>query len=174
MNPYINLAKTAIENFIKYKNIISPPKDLSEDFFQKKSGVFVSIHKGKELRGCIGTYLPTKENLAKEIIHNAIAATRDPRFPPVQAEELPYLSYEVYILNPPQPIQNIEELNPKKFGILVQSLESEKSGLLLPDLENIDTPEEQILVACQKAGIDPLKEKFVIFKFEAKKYDDKK
>lgn len=168
-NPYVQLAKMAVEKYVKEGKIINPPKDLPEDFFKQRCGVFVSIHKGKELRGCIGTYLPTKENLAKEIISNAISATKDPRFSPIQPEELPCLSYEVYLLEKPEPVKSIKELDPKKYGILVQS-PPYKSGLLLPDLEGIDTPEKQILIACYKAGIDPQKEAFLIYRFKAKKY----
>jgi AmmeMemoRadiSam system protein A len=169
--PYVKLARMAVENYIKEGKIIEPPNDLPEEFFKEKCGVFVSIHKGKELRGCIGTYLPTKENLAKEIISNAISAAQDPRFLPIQKGELPFLSYEVYLLEEPKPVKSLEELDPKKYGILVRSLDSEKSGLLLPDLEGIEKKEEQIWVACQKAGINPLKEKIIIYKFSARKYD---
>ncbi len=171
MNPFVILAKEAVENFIKERNIISPDANLSQNFFEKKSGVFVSIRKNKDLRGCIGTYLPTKENLASEIISNAIEAAQDPRFPPVEEKELPHLSYEVYILEKPIIIKNLGDLNPKEYGIVVKSLDyPEKSGLLLPDLEGIETKEEQIAIACQKANIDIRKEKIAIYRFGAEKY----
>ena len=169
-SPYLKLARLSVEKYVKEGKILKPPKDLPEDFFKKRSGVFVSIHKDKKLRGCIGTYLPTKNNIAEEIISNAISASEDPRFLPIQKEELPYLTYEVYILEEPKPIKSLEELNPKKYGILIRTIDSNKSALLLPDLEGVDSPEKQILITCQKAGIDPTKEKFVIFKFGAKKY----
>ena len=172
MSQYTKLAKLAVKNFVNNKKIISPPKNLPKNFFQEKSGVFVSIYQGKQLRGCMGTYLPTKKNIAEEIIFNAIlAASQDPRFLPIQKEELSSLTYEVYILAKPKPVRNLNELNPKQWGILVKSLSSPRSGLLLPGLEGINNPEEQILIACQKAGIDPQKEKFTISKFSAKKYD---
>ncbi|MCD5396478.1 MAG: AmmeMemoRadiSam system protein A [Candidatus Pacebacteria bacterium] len=181
-NPYIKLARMAVEKYIKEGKIIEPPKDLPDEFCKERAGVFVSIHKKKEgishdeqkriLRGCIGTYLPTKENIAKEIISNAISATKDPRSLPIQKDELPYLTYEVYILEEPKLIKSLDELDPKKYGILIKALDFEKSALLLPDLEGIDTIEKQIFVCCQKAGIDPTKEKFVIFKFGAKKYEE--
>lgn len=186
MNPYIKLAQLAVENYIRNKEIISPPLNLPKDFFQKKSGVFVSIEKEGDLRGCIGTYLPTRKNIAEELIHNAIAAaTEDYRFGPIQREELPRLSYTVYILNKPKLVKSISELDPKKFGIIVKgasaisSGQSDivfnghrffKSGLLLPDLEGVDTAEKQIFIACQKAGIDPRREKIIIYKFTAEKY----
>jgi uncharacterized protein (TIGR00296 family) len=132
-------------------------------------------HAEKELRGCIGTYLSTKENIAKEIIYNAIsAATEDYRFGPIQKEELPHLSYTVYILDTPQQIKDISELDPKKYGILIRTLTlPPKSALLLPDLEGIDTPEKQISIACQKGGIDPFREKIIIYKFTAQKFSQK-
>ncbi len=171
MNPFVILAKEAVENFVKNKRIIKPPKNYIKNLGTKKAGVFVSIFKNKELRGCVGTYLPTKENLASEIISNAIEAAQDPRFPPVEEKELPYLSYEVYILEKPMIIKNLGDLNPKKYGIIVKSLGyPEKSGLLLPDLEGIETKEEQIAIACQKADIDIRKEKIAIYGFGAEKY----
>ncbi len=180
MNSYINLAKKAVENYIKKEEIIKAPKDLPKEFFQKKSGVFVSIYirstKSEiqnpkyKLRGCIGTYLPTKENIAKEIIHNAVAAaTEDYRFGPIQKEELPYLTFTVYILSEPEIVRDIKELNPEKYGIIVKTV-SPKTGLLLPDLEGIDTIEKQIYTACQKGGIDPNIEKLIIYKFTVEKY----
>jgi AmmeMemoRadiSam system protein A len=174
MNPYVSLVKSTVENYVKEGKAISPPPDLPEELLKKKAGVFVTIEKGKELRGCVGTYLPTKENIAKEIISNAIAAaSQDFRFGPIQKEELPHLSYTVYLLSEPEPIKNIKELNPKKYGIIVKTVASpQKSGLLLPDLEDVDTIEEQISIACQKAGIDLTEEKILIYKFTVKKYKE--
>ncbi len=168
MNPYILLVKEAVENYIKDGKIILLPKDLPEEL-EKKAGVFITIIKNNQLRGCIGTYLPTKENIAQEIIHNAIAAaTQDYRFWPIQKQELPELSYTVYVLSKPEIIKSIKELNPKKYGIIVKN--GPKSGLLLPDLEGIETVEKQILIACQKAEIEPDKEKILIYKFSVEKH----
>ena len=126
----------------------------------------------KTLRGCIGTYLPTKESIAEEIIQNAItAATEDYRFGPVQKEELPYLTYSVYVLEKPELVKDVKELNPKKYGIIIKTLNHPlKSALLLPDLDGINTVEQQILVTCQKGEIDPSKEKTVIYKFKVKEH----
>ena len=186
MNSYTLLAKQAVETYIKEGKIIEPPAGLPEKLLAKKSGTFVTIEKNGELRGCIGTYLPTKKNIAEEIIYNAIAAaTEDYRFSPVQEEELPELSYTVYVLSKPELVEDIKELNPKKYGILVKSQSFSagsdvifnpspsvhyKSGLLLPDLSGIDTPDKQISIACQKAGINPEKEKIMIYKFTVEKY----
>ncbi|MCD6500734.1 AmmeMemoRadiSam system protein A [bacterium] len=172
MNPFIELAKKAVENYIKKGEIIDVPDNLPREILEKKSGTFVTIKKSGQLRGCIGTYLPTRENIAEEIIRNAIAAaTQDYRFDAVQKEELPYLSYTVYILDKPEQIKDISELDPKKYGILIKTLDfPPKSALLLPDLEGLDTVEKQLFAACQKAGINPEKEKIVIYKFSAKKY----
>lgn len=192
MKSLASLAKQAVENYIKNRNIISPPENLPDEFLNRKAGTFVTIEKNDELRGCIGTYLPTKESIAEEIIANAIAAaTEDYRFGPIQKKELSSLSYTVYILSEPELVKDIEELDPKKFGIIVKTRQifssknlggqaendvvfnghlPYKSGLLLPDLEGIDTVEKQILIACQKGGIDPEKEKIVIYKFTVDKY----
>jgi AmmeMemoRadiSam system protein A len=184
MHPLVLLAKNTVENYIKERKIIEPPKDFPDEFLKRKAGVFVTIEKNLGLprseqkallRGCIGTYLPTRENIAEETIYNAIAAaTEDYRFGPIQEEELPYLSYTVYILSEPSwPVKDISELNPKKFGIIIKNHSiSPKCGVLLPDLEGVDTVEQQISIACQKAGIDPTKEKIIIYKFSVEKFTD--
>lgn len=190
MNPYSALAKKAVETFVKEKRIISPSSNLPKEFFEKKAGTFVTIEKNGKLRGCIGTYLPTKINIAEEIIQNAIAAaTEDWRFEPIRENELELLTYTVYILSHPQPVKDIKELNPKKYGVIVKTFPlvfsnekidnvffnnniPSKTGLLLPDLEGVDTVEKQISIACQKAGIDLSKEKFFIYKFTAEKYKE--
>jgi len=165
MNPYVLLAKETVEDYVKEKKIINLPGEFSD----KKSGVFVTIKKNGQLRGCIGTYLPTKENINEEIIQNAVAAaTEDYRFGSIQKEELPELSYTVYILNKPELVKDINELNPKKYGIIIKA--GLKLGLLLPDLEGVDTVEKQISIACQKGNIDLTGEKIIIYRFTVEKY----
>ena len=169
MHPLVRLARLAVEKYIKKKEIISPTSDLPKEFLEKKAGVFVTIEKKGILRACIGTYLPTKKSIAEETIRNAIAAaTEDWRLGSIQKEELPFLSYIIYILSPPEPVKEMKELDPKKYGIIVRS--GLKTGLLLPDLEGINTIEKQILIACQKAGIEPAKEKFSLYRFTVQKY----
>ncbi len=171
----------------KKEKLFPPLSDLPKEFLIKKAGVFVTIMKGGELRGCIGTYLPTRKNIAEETIYNAItAATEDNRFGPVQPAELTNLSYEVSILNEPELVNDIKELDPKKYGIIVKSQGFtpgldvifntapklfQKTGLLLPDLEGVDTIEQQVSIACQKGGINPEKENIVIYKFTVEKYE---
>lgn len=172
MNHHISLAREAVDQFIKERKILTPPADLPEQILSERAGVFVSIYNGEELRGCIGTYLPDKENIAEEIIANAIAAaTEDYRFAPITPEELSELKYSVYILDEPQKIKDIFELDPKKYGILIKS-ETGRSGLLLPDLPGIDTTEEQLSAAAKKCGANPQKEKIAIWKFGVKKYEE--
>ncbi|PIP24394.1 MAG: AMMECR1 domain-containing protein [Candidatus Nealsonbacteria bacterium CG02_land_8_20_14_3_00_37_10] len=186
MNPYVLLAKLAVENYVKEGKIITPTEDLPKEFFERRAGTFVTIKNKDKLRGCIGTYLPTKINIAQEIIHNAVAAaTEDYRFGPIKKEEIPYLSYTVYILSYLEQIKDLKELNPKKFGIIIKTAPISspngtdvvfnghmpiKSGLLLPDLEGVDTVEKQISIACQKGGIDPTREKIIIYRFTTEKH----
>jgi hypothetical protein len=174
-----------VENYIKKGEIISPPANLPEEFFKRRAGTFVTIMKNGELRGCIGTYLPTRPNIAEETIRNAIAAaTEDYRFGKIQKTELPHLSYTVYILSEPELVKDIKELNPQKFGIIVKTTPFTypnedvvfdghvpfKSGLLLPDLPGVDSVEKQFLIACQKGRIDPAKEKVIVYRFTVEKY----
>jgi AmmeMemoRadiSam system protein A len=150
-SPQVELARKAIEAFINEEKKIAPPEDLPDEF-KAQAGVFVSLHKGGQLRGCIGTFLPTKPSVAEEIIANAIeSSTRDPRFPPVKKDEIPELEISVDVLTAPEEVDNIDELDPKKYGIIVSS--SGRRGLLLPDLEGIDTPERQIAICRRKAWI---------------------
>ena len=169
------LGKLSVETYLKEGKIISPPDDLPKEFLKKRAGAFVTIEQNGKLRGCIGTYLPTKKNIAEEIISNAIAAaTEDYRFEPVTIEEIPYLNCSVYILSQPELVKDIKKLNPKNFGIIIKTLSKPiKCGLLLPDLDGVDTVEQQIQICCQKGGIDKEKEKFIIFCFTVKKHDDK-
>jgi len=145
------LAKRTIEDYLRSGKVISPPSRIPE-VFQKKAGTFVSLHKKGRLRGCIGTYLPTQDNLANEIIKNAIsAATQDPRFPPVDASEIRDLEISVDVLSKPEPVKSKRELDPKKYGVIVSK--GWQKGLLLPDLEGVDTVEQQLEIAKQKAGL---------------------
>jgi len=183
-NYLVSLAKTAIERYIRDGKIITPPPNLPKRWLKERSGVFVTINKNDDLRGCIGTYLPTKKNIAEEVIYNAIAAaTEDYRFSPIKEKEIPYLKLIVYILKRPTPVKNLEELNPQKYGVIVKNTPlfppkdiifnghfTSKTGLLLPNLKGIETSEQQVFIACQKGDIDPQKEKFFIYKFEVEKY----
>jgi len=171
MNAFCALAKKATETYIIEGKVLSIPKKIPADF-KKKAGVFVTIFNGKELRGCIGTYLPTTPNMAQEIIDNAIsAATRDWRFRKIYKGELTELSYEVSILEKPVIIKNLEELDPARFGIIVRGFDSGRSALLLPNLEGLDTREKQLAACLSKAGINPAEEQIAIFKFKTQKYD---
>ena len=148
-HPLADLAKKAVEKYIRQGKVFRPRKLSAE--MRAEAGVFVSIKKHGELRGCIGTFLPTKKNVAEEIVANAIAATQDPRFPPLSKEELPYLTYKVDALSDLRPVSK-RELDPKKYGLLVSTKDGRR-GLLLPDLPGVDTVDQQISYCLQKAGI---------------------
>lgn len=171
MDSYVKLARQTIETYLKENRLIEPPPDLPEEMLKNKAGVFVSIHKKDgNLRGCIGTFLPTRKNIAQEIIHNAIsAAFHDPRFHPVQNEELDDLEISVDVLSKLEPIDSTEKLDVKNYGIIVKA-DDGRTGLLLPDIEGVDSVDEQILIACQKACINPTKEKFQIYRFTVERH----
>lgn len=172
MNKYINLAKESIKYFLNNKSALPISKNISADLLKNQAGVFVSLHtKNNELRGCIGTFLPTRDNIAQEIIHNAIsAAFKDPRFLPLQKNELESLNINVDILSAPEKIESIDELDPKKFGILLKTNDN-RSGLLLPDLDGINTTQEQLLIASQKGNIDIENDIYQIYKFTVKRHE---
>ena len=111
-----------------------------------------TLKKDGQLRGCIGTFAPTQTTLAAEIIRNAVlAATEDPRFEPLREDELPTLQVSVDVLSEPEKVENEAQLDPKEYGVIVQ--QGHRRGLLLPDLEGVDTVEEQLHIAKRKAGI---------------------
>jgi len=152
VDPYVELARDTIEAYVRDRRTIVPPTPLPPELVGR-AGVFVSLKKNGVLRGCIGTFLPTQENVAREIIENAKkAATSDPRFPPVKPGELATLDVSVDVLSNPVPCTE-EELDPKQYGVIVEK--GWRCGLLLPDLEGVDTTLEQVAIARAKAGIGP-------------------
>ena len=171
-HPLVELARAAIDLYVReHKRLKRPAKVLPE--MQEQTGAFVSLHKGGELRGCIGTITPQRANLAEEIIDNAIsAATRDPRFMPVALDELAALEISVDVLTAPERIESIDDQDPKRHGLIVQSQHSQwKRGLLLPDLETIDTAEKQLYYTrVLKAGITDPAEPVELYRFQVKRY----
>jgi AmmeMemoRadiSam system protein A/AmmeMemoRadiSam system protein B len=149
------LTRRAIETFVREGRVIEKPLRL-DPMLSQRAACFVSIKTfEKELRGCIGTIEPVKETLAEELISNAVSsATRDPRFPPVSPEELPHLCYSVDVLSPPEPVE-FEELDPKIYGVIVEDESGKRRGLLLPDLQGVETARQQVDIAARKAGIRP-------------------
>ncbi|MEW6162442.1 MAG: AmmeMemoRadiSam system protein A [Nitrospirota bacterium] len=167
MHPVVELAKKAIEVYVREGRIIEPPEPLSPEMGER-AGVFVCIKKHGQLRGCIGTFTPCYGCVAIETIRNAIStATHDPRFHPVHEDELEGLEYSVDILSPPQKVKDLGELDPKKYGVILVS--GSRKGLLLPDLEGVDTVEEQLRITKMKAGILS-QEEVEIYRFEVKRY----
>jgi AmmeMemoRadiSam system protein A len=167
MHPLVKLAKDTIERYVLEGKAMNPPAEPSPEM-NEKAGVFVSLKKKGELRGCIGTFAPTTGSVAEEVIQNAVsAATKDPRFSPVTARELKEIDYSVDVLSAPERVESREELDPKRYGVIVSS--GSRRGLLLPDLEGVDTVDEQLGIACMKAGISP-SEEFEIQRFEVKRY----
>ena len=151
-DPCVQLARASLESYILSRKIIDVPQNLPEDLTARRAGAFVSIHEHGQLRGCIGTISPARSNLAEEIIFNAISAsTRDPRFPPIRKEELPFLEINVDVLGEPEDIESEDDLDVKRYGVIVTK--GLRRGLLLPDLDGVDTVQQQIAIAKQKAGI---------------------
>ena len=149
---YVRLARKTIESYVLYGRKPDITEGLPEELLTKRAGTFVSVHEHGQLRGCIGTILPTQDCAAREIINNAVsAASADPRFEPIRADELEWLEISVDVLGEPEDIENADMLDPKKYGVIVTK--GYKRGLLLPDLDGVDTVEQQISIAKRKAGI---------------------
>ena len=151
---YVSLARASLEYFVRTGRVIDIPRDTADELKSRRAGAFVSVHEHGRLRGCIGTILPTEPSLAEEIIQNAVSAvSRDPRFAPVREDELPFLEISVDVLGEPEDIESADELDVRKYGVIVSS--GRKRGLLLPDLDGVDSVEQQISIARQKGGIRP-------------------
>ena len=166
LHPVVKLAKETVESYVR-EGKTPEPKELTPEM-KGRAGVFVSLHKHGELRGCIGTFEPTKDNVAEEIIANAISSsTRDPRFPPVVASELEDLEYSVDILTEPEPVTDISQLDHRRYGVIVES--GSKKGLLLPALEGVDSVEEQIVICRLKAGIS-VGEPVRLYRFQVRRF----
>lgn len=167
VHPLARLARKTVETYVGEGEVLEPPENLTTEM-SEKAGVFVSIHKQGELRGCIGTIEATRDNVAEEVISNAISsATRDPRFPPVGSDELPYLDYSIDVLTKPEPIASKDQLDPRKYGVIVEA--GFRRGLLLPNLEGVNSVDFQLEICRQKAGIAP-DETVQLYRFEVKRY----
>ena len=165
-SPQVQLARETVESYVTRGEVPHPKNIIPE--MKGKAGVFVSLHKDDELRGCIGTIEPDSENIAQEIVRNAVeASTRDPRFNPITADELPDIEYSVDVLTEPEPVKSEKDLDPKKYGAIVEA--GWRRGLLLPDLEGVDTVKRQLEICRMKAGIGP-EEPVQLYRFEVKRY----
>jgi len=184
LNPHVEVAKAAIRIYVEKggRVAVNPggvlhsggqpclPADVDLDaLLDKRAGVFVSIKKFGALRGCIGTIMPTRENLAEEIIYNAInACSRDPRFYPIVPDELDDLKVSVDVLSDAEPVTSKNDLDVTRYGVIVSK--GGRRGLLLPNLEGVDTVEEQLNIALSKAGIGQ-GEKYDIERFEVVRFE---
>ena len=163
----VGLARASLTYFLETGRVLPVPAALGKEL-QGRAGVFVSLKAQGQLRGCIGTFEPTRINIASEIIYNAISAgTEDPRFWPVELEELGQITISVDVLEAPEQIDSIDKLDPEKYGVIVKR--GRRSGLLLPMLEGVDTVTEQISIAREKAGINA-KEEVELYRFSVTRY----
>lgn len=168
MHRYTDIAKRAVEEYLRNRMVLPAPEDLPPEM-RSRAGVFVCLKSQGQLRGCIGTFLPCTDNIHDEIVRNAISAAReDPRFPPVSTEELPEITYSVDVLSEPERVDDTAGLDPKKYGVIVAK--GKRRGLLLPDLAGVDSVEEQLRITKMKAGIDPDDTDVVIYRFTVQRY----
>ena len=171
-DPFVRLAHEAIVAYTLRRERLAIPNWVPADLRTRRAACFVSIHEEGDLRGCIGTLEPCRDSLASEVIDNAISAcSRDPRFAPVRADELPLLDVNVDVLTEPEAIESARELDPARFGVIVSR--GGRRGVLLPDLDGVDTVAQQVAIAKRKAGIGA-DEPVALERFEVTRhYDDK-
>ena len=166
-HPYVTLAIQSVRHYLEHGVPLPCPENLADDLLQPK-GAFVSIKNGIKLRGCIGELTPTHDNLAIEIIQNAVsAASRDPRFAPVSSDEIADLTFSVDVLTPLEKVDDVSLLDSKKFGMTVKA--GDKQGVLLPDLEGVDSVADQLRICLKKGGIDE-SESYEIYRFQVERY----
>lgn len=168
-DPLVELARQAIDAYVRKRAVIDPVEITGLQ--PRRAGVFVSLHlPDGSLRGCIGTFQPTRPTIEEEIVRNAIsAATRDPRFYPVREEELEALDISVDVLGDPEEVSGLDDLDPKVYGIILQASDG-RQALLLPDLEGVDTPEQQLRITARKGGIDPDRDSYRLFRFKVERH----
>lgn len=163
----VRLARESLAYYLEHGRLMERPIEFPADL-ERKAGVFVSFKKKGQLRGCIGTFAPTQPSIAEEIIQNAVSAgTEDPRFNPIRPNEMNDLDISVDVLEPPEQVYSLEALDPKNYGVIVRR--GQRSGLLLPDLEGVDTVNEQVGIAMQKAGISP-EEEIDLYRFTVTRF----
>jgi AmmeMemoRadiSam system protein A len=167
-SPLVSLARQAIESYVRDRVVVRPPASSGPD--SRRAGVFVSLHLSDgSLRGCIGTTEAYLGSVEEETVANAIsAATTDPRFYPVTADELPGLDISVDVLGPAEEVDGLQDLDPKRYGIIVWTIDGRRA-LLLPDLEGVDTAEQQVRITCRKGGIDPNVDQYRLYRFEVER-----
>ena len=162
---YVRLARASVNSWVEKRKRIVLPEHLPEEMLREQAGVFVSIHKNGKLRGCIGTIQATKKNIAEEIVENGIsAAAKDPRFRPIRPEELDALEISVDVLSKPEKIRSKDDLDVKRYGVIVTK--GFRRGLLLPNLDGVDTVDEQVSIALSKAGLSEQEKNFEMERFE--------
>ena len=165
-DPYVQLARASLEAYVREGRRISPSGDLPEELLNRRAGCFVSLKIDGQLRGCIGTIMPTRSCLAEEICANAISAcAHDSRFSPVTADELADLVYDVDVLTEPEGVADVSELDPARYGVIV-STDDGRRGLLLPDLDGVDTVDEQVSIAARKGHINLRRDRYRLERFE--------
>jgi MEMO1 family protein len=168
MHPLVSLAKDTVELYIREGKVLPRPDSDLVPEMKERAGVFVCLKIRGMLRGCIGTFEPQEPDVAAEVIRNAVsAATCDPRFPCVRQDELDRIEYSVDVLTAPEQVNSQADLDPRRYGVIVQA--GRRRGLLLPDLEGVDTVEEQVGIAMQKAGIMP-GTPVTLSRFEVRRY----
>jgi AmmeMemoRadiSam system protein A/AmmeMemoRadiSam system protein B len=161
---FVRLARYSVEYFVRNRKQAALPEGLPDEMYKNKAGVFVTLKKHGNLRGCIGTIAPVTGSIAEEILKNAVSScSEDPRFDRVETDELDDLVYSVDILSPAEPIDSLDKLDVRRYGVIVSY--GYKRGLLLPNLDGVDTVEQQIQIALQKAGISRT-EKYALERFE--------
>jgi len=170
---YLKLAKKAIKLYLSNESV--PNSEIPVDLLRVKAGCFVSVHlkKNKELRGCIGTILPTKSSLAQEIISNAISACNDPRFMPIERKEYTQLRISVDILSEPELIKSKRKLDPQKYGLIVRAKDDGRLGVLLPDLSGIKTADDQLEITKRKAETFDKETPIELYRFSVERHEEK-
>ncbi len=168
MHPLVQLVKETVELYVREGKVREVREAELTPELRQRAGVFVCLKIDGNLRGCIGTFQPQEPTVAQEAVRNAVsAATCDPRFTCVRADELGVIEYTIDVLTPPEPVRDKGELDPRRYGVIVQA--GPRRGLLLPDLEGVDTADQQVGIAMQKAGIPP-GTRVELFRFEVKRY----
>lgn len=174
MNGLIQTAYNAIQSQfsnLKMNTVVYQSVDIQENY-NKATGIFITLWKidkngNRALRGCIGRHSRRFDNIIEEVADCAIqSAFFDDRFEPVRIKELKNIKIEISLLSAPEKIESLHQLNPMKYGIIIQA--GYRAGTLLPEIEGVDTVDKQFQIVCRKAGVHPT-EKMDLYRFEVQK-----
>jgi aromatic ring-opening dioxygenase LigB subunit/AMMECR1 domain-containing protein len=147
-----DLAREAIYCHVAKQETVRATGKLAETWGHRQAGVFVTLYRDGKIRNSLGSVFPLQTNVCDEVVRTAIAvAFQDPSHPAVDPQELPRITLSVQVVLPPEPIQRLDEVDPKQYGLIAYT--GYRLGVLLPGVDGIEAAEDQVRQVMAKAGV---------------------